>query len=881
MKLSRIVIEDFRQFTGRVVIDGLHPGLNIFTGPNEAGKTSIATAVRTVFLEKHRSGTLKHLVPWQASSGQPRIEVEFSTGQQRYLLRKSFVTRARCELIRDGQHRLEGEEAEEALCALLRFSRPARGSAVPEHCGIPGLLWVTQGQAQDVDGPVTHAATYLRDALTQLSGATVEAGEDVLISAVKQELNALLTERTRKPTGALAAIDEELHAALEQQRQLRGQQALYEDEVDRLVRLQAEYDEMSRRKPWEALERKAADAQGKVAALRAAKAALAQSEMAQAAAQEQSKLLREHVQNAGKELEALERLAAEQVKAQHDARQATAESQGLGAALDAAAAAMELAQQRLQLALAAQQAHDLHAQTELQQADVDRFEKELANARNVGAQIRMLEERVNKSEIDEKKLRRLRALETELSNLQAKMDVAGTRIEYRLDAGKQLSLNGQPLQGSGQLRLEGKSVLRIPDIGEVSITLGASNITDLSAEYGEKKSEQAALLLALGAATSAEAELRFEEHRAHKQELENQRRVLRIYAPDGIDALESAVGTARARVEGTLARLRDMPDSTATMPLQQAKEEAADAVARYSALQQRRQEAFGNCSRLEARAASLLEQLETKRRLIESDEWRQRSNKHQADLADALAAERSHALQRESAKARLDELGAEINEGDVERYGTSARLQRDAHAAQRLELTRVSARLEELGASGIGERLADAAAAVEQLTRRKQELALRADALALLSDLLIEERDKAVRRLQAPLLDRLGHYLKKIFPQSELALDDSLSPATLSRNGWAAELRQLSFGTQEQLGILSRLAYADLLHEAKVPTLVMLDDAVVHTDAARRDRIKRALLDAVERHQILVFTCHPEAWDDLGIVPRSIQSLRVAASHTC
>jgi hypothetical protein len=41
------------------------------------------------------------------------------------------------------------------------------------------------------------------------------------------------------------------------------------------------------------------------------------------------------------------------------------------------------------------------------------------------------------------------------------------------------------------------------------------------------------------------------------------------------------------------------------------------------------------------------------------------------------------------------------------------------------------------------------------------------------------------------------------------------------------------------------------------------------------------LLDAVERHQILVFTCHPEAWDDLGIVPRSIQSLRVAASHTC
>jgi hypothetical protein len=814
-------------------------------------------------------------VPWQSSSGQPRIEVEFTAGRQHYVLRKSFVTKARCELIRDGQQRLEGEEAEEALSALLRFSRPGRGSALPEHGGIPGLLWVTQGQAQDVDGPVGHAATYLRDALNQLSGATVEAGEDVLISAVKQELHKLLTEKTRKPTGALASVQDELQAALEQEQQLRSQQAQFENEADRLIRLQAECDEVARRKPWEALEKKADDAKRKVAELRAAREALAQLEALQHAGREQIQLLREREQDAGKERETLASLEGEHLKAKRDAQEAAAELQELAQALDAAAAAAEQAQRQLQLALSAEQAKDLRTQAELQQADVARIEKELGNAQSVSAQIRAVSAQANDTEVDEAKLQKLRSLETELSNLQAKMEAAGTRIEYRLEPGKRLSLNGQSLEGAGSVLLEGKSVLHIPDVGELAITLGASNISALSAQHGQKKSEQAALLFALGVGTLADAESRLTAHQAYQRELENQKKLLKIYAPHGIDALERALDTAQARLAATLERLRAMPDPAAAPGLQEAKDNAAAASARHAACQQRHQELFGNRLRLETKAASLLDQLEKKRQLIGGEEWQTRQHKRQADLVDALAMERDRAQKIDAARNQLAELLAEVNESDVERLNTSARLQREAHGRQKSELIALGAKLEQLGASGIGERLAESAALVEQLKRRKAELALRADALALLADLLVEERDKTVQRLQAPLLGRLDHYLRKLFPQAGLSLDDNLSPSAFNRGGWGAELAQLSFGTQEQLGILCRLAYADLLREAQVPTLLMLDDAVVHTDSARRDRIKRALLDAVERHQILVFTCHPEAWNDLGIIPRSIQSMRV------
>ena len=38
--------------------------------------------------------------------------------------------------------------------------------------------------------------------------------------------------------------------------------------------------------------------------------------------------------------------------------------------------------------------------------------------------------------------------------------------------------------------------------------------------------------------------------------------------------------------------------------------------------------------------------------------------------------------------------------------------------------------------------------------------------------------------------------------------------------------------------------------------------------------MKRILFDASERHQILLFTCHPKIWEDLGATVRSMESLR-------
>ena len=79
--------------------------------------------------------------------------------------------------------------------------------------------------------------------------------------------------------------------------------------------------------------------------------------------------------------------------------------------------------------------------------------------------------------------------------------------------------------------------------------------------------------------------------------------------------------------------------------------------------------------------------------------------------------------------------------------------------------------------------------------------------------------------------------------------------------GQAIPYEDQSFGTREQVGVLYRLAGADLLKGSDDRGMcLMLDDPFGHTDRGRRQNMLEILQAAASRsgHQILVFTCRPE-----------------------
>ncbi len=141
MQLNRLRIEQVRQFRQPYELKDFAPGLNLFTGPNEAGKSTLVRAIRAAFFERHRSTSVEDLKPWGDSSASPSIELDFELGGKSYRLSKSFLGRKRCDLTVGSTH-FEGSQAEDHLADLFGFAFAGKGASKPEHWGIPGLLWV-------------------------------------------------------------------------------------------------------------------------------------------------------------------------------------------------------------------------------------------------------------------------------------------------------------------------------------------------------------------------------------------------------------------------------------------------------------------------------------------------------------------------------------------------------------------------------------------------------------------------------------------------------------------------------------------------------------------------------------------------------------------
>ncbi|WP_342065979.1 AAA family ATPase [Achromobacter kerstersii] len=873
MKLSRIALEEFRKFRQPLVLDGLQDGLNLFVGANEAGKSTVATAIRAAFLERYSTSKVADLAPRGESGARPSVELSFAHAGHDYVLKKQFLSRARCELlIDDGAQRLDGEEAENALAALLGFELPGRGQSKPDLAGIPGLLWIQQGDGQNLQEAAGYAGTHLRDALTQLSGELTSSDGDRLYERVSAERAALLDARNGRPKGIYKDAEDALARATAERDDCAAAMAQLNADVDRLAELRRDHERAQATEPWKEFEAKAADARARLATLAKEREAFEGLRREQTQAAQTLALLQDQVrrdQQDESEYQALVK-EAQAARARVDAAQepvarAQQQRQTHGAAVDAA-----------RLRVAAVQAvadrRDVERQLAQLNAEIERLDDALKAATALIEQGSLLKTEALRIEIADADIDALRKSERALANLQVRQQAIATRLSYELNAGQQATLDGKPLSGADQVLLTSVAELDLPGVGRFRIEPGGQDLPALKRERDDLQRAWSALQERLGVATLADAEQRHARYTALQRELAGMRNTLAIHAPKGMDVLRGQRDDALARRVPLQERLAKLPAAVeggnddlpaATQALREAEAVATQAEASLAAAQRALDADMARAQLLEGQAAARGADMQSA----------ERASQRQA-RAGRLAEVRSghDDLDRRvrDAQTALAEHRPELVEQDVQRYEKSAGIEREAQHKRHGEILQLQGKLDQAGAQGLGERLSEAAADCERLTRRRDELSRRAAALDLLLKLLTDKRAAATQRLQAPLARRLNHYLALLFPDAALRLDDALLPTALRRGDGEDLLDALSFGTREQLGILARFAYADLLQEAGRPTLLLLDDALVHTDDARRDFMKRALFDAATRHQILMFTCHGDAWRDMGVEQRRI-----------
>jgi uncharacterized protein YhaN len=167
------------------------------------------------------------------------------------------------------------------------------------------------------------------------------------------------------------------------------------------------------------------------------------------------------------------------------------------------------------------------------------------------------------------------------------------------------------------------------------------------------------------------------------------------------------------------------------------------------------------------------------------------------------------------------------------------------------------------GGEDLHERAQRAEGELEERASVLRATIARASAARELVDALHGARREMQERLVAPVLERARPYLDALLPGRRLRMDESWSLVGVGRGDVEDDFESLSGGAKEQVGIVARLAFAEVLGQTE-PLPIVLDDCLVNTDRTRLAEMVRILYRAARKHQIIVLSCHELDFERLG-----------------
>lgn len=879
MLIRRLRIEEFRKLRGPVCLDGLGAGLTVIAGDNEEGKSTILEAIRAVLFCRHRADDTyaRGLAPFDCSGGRPRIELDFVIGGHDYRLRKAFCRKPQEALLAGAGRTLNGDAAEEELCRLLGLAAVRKGATKPEEQGVWGLFWVSQATCFAANAQISEPARgTLADALEEEMGRVLGGDRaPALIERIRALSEEVWTPTGRmRKGGPLDRCRDRADAAAQRVTELRGRVEDYRKKVEDLERLRAE---RARHEREQALEH----------ALLAQRLALEE--------KERRDLVLRRVEVREKEFALAEarfkgiRERWKQRKDLMDGVQAAEEAEGARAAAlaraQAGAAPLRARLAGAEAALAEAQARDEAAAERLTRANVELQRARAADALFLGEralrQAQAAEEAAVAAmaeaqgiRVDDAAIAALRQAMSGHGEARARLQAAETEVLLLPDPGRRVFDGAREIAVEEPLRLALETTLRLEGFGRIVIRPGGE---DLAARQQGAREAEAMLcqrLAGLGVPDLAAAEALHRRRQHLLGLIETEQRVVASHAPAGIAALREAVAATAAEV-AALAPPDAPPPAVAEAAQAAADDAAAEREAAARALGARRQdrdaavgrlaEAERTLTELAARAAEAAKQTKQCRETLANartvagadstllsqlqDEQDNMTGAgallQQAKETAAACDPEAAAREAEAAKAHVEDLRALLGRLDV-----------DASA--------LAGALQTLGAEGVEEELAQAQGALSAAMRELDAVERRASALRLLFQTLRDAEQEAKRSFAAPLARRIEPYLETLFPGCELAFEaDIARPKHLRRQGLNEPFEHLSVGTREQLAVLTRLAFAELLGERGQPAAVILDDALAYSDPKRLERMQQALLRAAERLQVIVLTCRPDDYAGL------------------
>lgn len=250
MRFRRLSVSHFRAVDRAALSFG--PGLNVLYGPNDLGKTTLATALRAVLLLPADSSAHQQFLPWHSSES-PQVALAFEALGKHWRISKTFGQGSSAvtllEHSPDGQRfhdEARGRAADGRMRELLRWGIEAPGGrsggrGLPESFLSQVLLAAQGSVAQILER--TLSADRDGSGRERLHEALQALAQDPLflrvLKAVQEKVDSAFTPTGRKKTGQASPFAPLRQSISELTLELErvGHQRRESDEVEQRIRL--------------------------------------------------------------------------------------------------------------------------------------------------------------------------------------------------------------------------------------------------------------------------------------------------------------------------------------------------------------------------------------------------------------------------------------------------------------------------------------------------------------------------------------------------------------------------------------------------------------------------------------------------------------------
>lgn len=865
MIIRRIEVRNFRKLVEPVVIDGLGAGLTLIAGDNEEGKSTLVECVRTAFFVKHNIGGefASSMQPYN-SSVRPEVQIGFELDGKHYRLFKAYCQRPEAQLVTPNGS-FSGSSAEEELGRLLRFSLPKRirRDEQREHEGVFGMFWVEQGKSLNLEPNAAGRASIVEALQKEVGDVLGGKRGQRLIAEVRHRRDEILTSSGRSrgaySSARQAVINLQAEAALVERQVIEHARS-----ADELERCRGGLDQHRHEGTLEAARDRlviAQHASEKIASLQTA------AHDANTAFQSAGTRHQFAVERSTQRAHLVETLNSAEADLNEMAKFVeTGRTQVSAARVELETAERLLVEAERQLKSVERELKHTEATDLLVRARVrlSRLQEDHAAGNIANQEHEVSLALANSITVQKPQLCHLRELRERVAATHARLEASATQCKISVVPGAKVLLDGQPVVGEECRTLTRATVIEAPGCVRLSIFPG-TGIGDPQDEFHAATRNFDEMLRRLGAKDFADAEDQFERRSAALNRADASAKLLAAYAPQGLQELPSEIASTATEIEA-LEQL-----VAAGQPI-----ENADLASRLQMLRERRDEAT---DAVKARRREVECARSKLNEVINAETAGAAKHSHQEELCrqyrDRLKSERllvsDEHLEitlleavREAKAAEVTVAAAHrtLEEANPDAIAEELRMATTAHRqiendieALRERAIRLESELRISGGLGLGERRDELqgrlAAAQRELARIEQQ----AKTLDLLLRVLLDAEAAAKEQFLGPVTERVGEYLKILLPGTQLAFNEDINMVGLRRGPMLEPFEMLSVGTREQLAVLTRLAFAELLREHGHPAAVLLDDAIVFADERRFERMLRILNKAAEKLQVIVLTC--------------------------